>query len=117
MGFSRQEYWSGLPFPSPGNLPDPGIKPESPAFRAESLPSEPPGKPIFCDARMFFFHFFSKFRQFLFRLLLSFYVFPQYLCLYSVLLVCSGDLEYFLFAKEHITVSSLLSTSSQESLK
>ena len=39
MGFSRQEYWSGLPFPSPGDLPDPGIKPGSPALQAESLPS------------------------------------------------------------------------------
>ena len=45
MGFSRQEYWSGLPFPSPGDIPDPGIKPGSPALQADSLPSEPPGKP------------------------------------------------------------------------
>ena len=44
MGFSRQEYWSGLPLPSPGNLPNPGIEPESPALQADSLPSEPPGK-------------------------------------------------------------------------
>ena len=44
MGFSRQECWSGLPFPSPGDLPDPGIKPRSPALRADALPSEPPGK-------------------------------------------------------------------------
>ena len=43
VGFSRQEYWSGLPFPSPGNLPDPGIKPGSPALQADSLPSEPAG--------------------------------------------------------------------------
>ena len=45
MGFSRQEYWSGLPFPSPGDLPDPGIKPRSPTlqFQADTLPSEPPG--------------------------------------------------------------------------
>ena len=42
MGFSRQEYWSGLPFPSPGDLPDPGIKPRSPALQAEALTSEPP---------------------------------------------------------------------------
>ena len=42
MGFSRQEYWSGLPFPSPGALPDPGIKPRSPALRADTLTSEPP---------------------------------------------------------------------------
>ena len=42
MGFSRQEYWSGLPFPSPGDLPDPGIELGSPALQADSLPSEPP---------------------------------------------------------------------------
>ena len=41
MGFSRQEYWSGLPFPSPGDFPDPGIKPRSPALQADALPSEP----------------------------------------------------------------------------
>ena len=45
MGFSRQEYWSGLLFPFPGNLPDPGIRPESPELQANALPSEPPGKP------------------------------------------------------------------------
>ena len=44
MGSSRQECWSGLPFPSPGDLPDPGIKPGSPALQADALPSEPPGK-------------------------------------------------------------------------
>ena len=42
MGFSRQEYWSGVPFPSPGDLPDPGIEPKSPAMQADALPSEPP---------------------------------------------------------------------------
>ena len=47
MGFSRQEYWSGLPFPSPGHLPDPGIEPQSPALQAVSLLSEPPGKPLY----------------------------------------------------------------------
>ena len=41
MGFSRQGYWSGLPFPSPGDLPDPGIEPRSPASQADSLPTEP----------------------------------------------------------------------------
>ena len=44
MGFSRQECWSGLPFPSPGHLPDPGIEPGSPALEADALTSEPPGK-------------------------------------------------------------------------
>ena len=47
MGFSRQEYWSGLPFPSPGDLPDPGIEPRSPALQADALTSEPPGKLLF----------------------------------------------------------------------
>ena len=46
MGFSRHEYWSGLPFPSPGGLPDPGIEPGSPALRADTLPSAPAGKSI-----------------------------------------------------------------------
>ena len=45
MGFSRQEYWRGLPCPPPGDLPDPGIEPQSPALKADSLPTEPPGKP------------------------------------------------------------------------
>ena len=44
MGFSRQEYWSGVPFPSPGDLPDPGIEPRSPALQADALPSEPRGR-------------------------------------------------------------------------
>ena len=44
MGFSRQEYWSGLPFSSPGDLPNPGIEPGIPALEADALTSEPPGK-------------------------------------------------------------------------
>ena len=47
MGISRQEYWSGLPFPSPGDLPNRGIEPRSPTLRAATLLSEPPGKPKF----------------------------------------------------------------------
>ena len=42
LEFSRQEYWTGLPFPSPGDLPDPGIEPRSPALQTDTLPSEPP---------------------------------------------------------------------------
>ena len=45
MGFSEQEYWSGLPFPSPGDLPNPGIKPTSPALQADSLPLSHLGSP------------------------------------------------------------------------
>ena len=44
IGFPRQEYWQGLPFPSPGDLSDPGIEPGAPALQADSLLSEPPGK-------------------------------------------------------------------------
>ena len=47
MGFSRQEYWSGLPFPSPGDLPDPGMELRSPALAGGFFTSEPPGKPYF----------------------------------------------------------------------
>ena len=46
MGFSRQEYWSGLLCSPPGDLPDSGIEPRPPALQADSLPSEPPGKPM-----------------------------------------------------------------------
>ena len=46
MGFSRREYWRGLPCPPPGDILDPGIEPKSPALQADSLPSEPPGKPM-----------------------------------------------------------------------
>ena len=44
MGFPRPEYWSGLPFASPGDLPNPGMEPRSPTLQADSFPSEPPGK-------------------------------------------------------------------------
>ena len=46
MGFFRQEYQSGLPFPSPGDLPDPGMEPVSPALQVDSLPAKPSGKPL-----------------------------------------------------------------------
>ena len=51
MEFSRQEYWNGLSFPLPGDLPDSGIKLGSSALQADSLPSEPPGKPL-CSEKM-----------------------------------------------------------------
>ena len=46
IGFPRQEYWSVLPFPSPGDLPNPGFEPRSPVLQADSLPSQPPGKDL-----------------------------------------------------------------------
>ena len=48
MEFSRQKYWNRLPFPSPGDLPDPGIEPWSPTLQADALPSEPPVKTLLC---------------------------------------------------------------------
>ena len=50
--FSREEDWSGLPFPSPGDLPNPGIEPGSPALQADALLSEPPGKPYYSAIRL-----------------------------------------------------------------
>ena len=55
MRFSRQEYWSWLPFPFQGDLPNPGIEPGSPALKADSLPTEPPGKPILYYITLFSF--------------------------------------------------------------
>ena len=52
MGFSRQEYWNGLPFPSSGDLPNPGIEPRSPALQVDALTSERPGKPIKVDPNL-----------------------------------------------------------------
>ena len=54
MGFFRQEYWSGLPFPSPGDLPNPGIELRSLALHVDYLPSEPPGK-LDTDIYIYFF--------------------------------------------------------------
>ena len=59
MGFSRQEYCSGLPFPSPGDLPDQGIKPGSPSLQADALTSEPPGKPLLQKFAQIHVHRFS----------------------------------------------------------
>ena len=65
MVFSRQEYWSGLPFPSPGDLPDPGIEPGSPAFQVDALTSEPPGKPIIINIYLYILVFMFLFSKFL----------------------------------------------------
>ena len=53
MGFSRQEYWGELPFPSPGDLPDPGIESMSPALQADALTSQPPGKRLYLETIFF----------------------------------------------------------------
>ena len=73
MGFSRQEYWSGLPFPSPGDLPDPGIESGSPALQADSLPTELRGQPWYIinylkiwqhNTKMFYHHPISMGQEF-----------------------------------------------------
>ena len=56
IGFSRQQCWSGLPFPSPGDLPDPGLEPGSPTLQADTLPSESPGKPVLYNKTLLFIH-------------------------------------------------------------
>ena len=63
MEFSRQEYSSGLAFLSPGDLPDPGIEPGSPALQADALPSEPPGKPNSCICGQLIFDKGAKYIQ------------------------------------------------------
>ena len=70
MEFSRQEYWMGLPFPSPGDLPNPGIEPRSPSVQADALPAEPPGKPL---------TYAVKFKE---------YIICMCLCVYMCMCVC-----------------------------
>ena len=72
MEFSRQEYWSGLPFPSPGDFPNPGIEPGSPALQADALPSEPPGKTSLVPAgKPIYIYISTLFRFFSYRSLQS----------------------------------------------
>ena len=61
MGLSRQEYWSGLSFPSPEDLSNPGIEPRSPALQADSLPAEPQGKPLCFKGKWFLCNVLSKY--------------------------------------------------------
>ena len=76
MGFSRQEYWSGLPFPSPGNLPDPGIELRSPTLQSDALTSEPPGKPTCVLTKLTFLHPLGYIHS-CWPSTLSWYCFPQ----------------------------------------
>ena len=69
MGFSRQEYWSGLPFPSPGDLPNPGIKPGSPVLQAEALTSEPPYFHLNkCSAKLLSIQYGKVYREIYYKL-------------------------------------------------
>ena len=71
MGFSSQDYWSGLPFPSPGDLSDPGIERGSPTLPANALPSEPPGKPhsVSKHSQTFFVGYIFTFNSSFFKLI------------------------------------------------
>ena len=69
VGFSRQEYWNGLPFPSPGDLPQPGIEPGSPALQVDFLPSKPPGKSI----SILFYYYYLFIYLFIFNLLVFYF--------------------------------------------
>ena len=91
MEFPRPEYWSGQPFPSPGDLPNPGIKPRSPALQTDSLPAEPPGNPMKMESKSNFppktkelWFFLLMLVYFCTRdLLFSFWHFPSPLGLFS----------------------------------
>ena len=89
MGFSRQEYWSGLPFPSPGDLPDPGIEPRSSALQSDSLPSEPPGKFFFGNKSYEITRVFKLYMQRLIKIC--------HICIYKCVHVCAAKLIYFNF--------------------
>ena len=94
QGFSRQVYWSGLPCPHPGDLPNPGIEPRSPALQADSIPTEPPGKPKdhhipFQKPHKFFFFNISEATRFM--------------CIERRVLLCAAmrmDLEGILLREE-----------------
>ena len=86
MGFFREEYWSGLPFPSPGDLPNPGIEAGSPTLQADSLPSEPLGK---CN--LFKDYFIDGHLRFLFKILTS----PNSALTRTLVQICYIHISYF----------------------
>ena len=109
MGFSRQEYWSGLPFPSPGDLPNPGIEPRSPALQAYSLPSKPLDLPrnfIFISSSSFFFFFFCCTGFSLLHGLFSSCSEQGYSVGAVCRLHCSGFSSFRLWALQHVCFSS-----------
>ena len=96
MGFSRQEYWSGLPFPSPGDLPDPGVEPRSPALEADALTSEPPGKPR------------RKLRNFLIWVFVIFLTLCLVVVFFMFILLCVFR-SFWIFGGDVLCVSEILS--------
>ena len=89
MEFSRQEYWSGLPCPSSGDITSPGVKPKSPALQADSLTSEPPGKPIYVN---YIFIFPSPFPSLPFIQMITFHLSHSGFFFFSHLTVDFKDL-------------------------
>ena len=110
MEFSRQEYWSGLPFPSPGYLPDPGIEPGSPTLQADALSSEPPGKPflvlVWANYRLLDvllkiekipFHLYYAEDFIMIRYWILANIFHTYWDDHNNFLLCTFDVNYFYF--------------------
>ena len=101
MRFSRQEYWSGLPFPSPGDLPNPGIEPGSPALQTDALPSEPPGKPFLTEHSKNSSYLDQNSPQYCYRGLLS--------CSVSNSVKFSSEFRCSLTGGKHLQVSTVQS--------
>ena len=110
MEFSRQEYWSGLPFPSPGYLPDPGIEPGSPTLQADALSSEPPGKPflvlvctnyrlldVLLKIEKIPFHLYYAEDFIMIRYWILANIFHAYWDDHNNFLLCTFDVNYFYF--------------------
>ena len=100
MGFSRQEYWSGLSFPSPADLPDPGIEPGSPALQADTLQSEPPGNPQLLLLLLFHENVLNVVRWFFYISL------DNHFCLHSFNVVYFNQFSYSLHSmnKSHLVM-------------
>ena len=101
LEFSRQEYWNGLPFPSPGHLPNPGIKPGSPSLQADVLRSEPPGNPYIYTILpnreiyiLFLFPHLSPSTQILFKISLTCLLVS---CVFILFFLCFPLSFFFIF--------------------
>ena len=117
MGFSRQDYWSGWPFPFLGNLPDPGIEPGSPALQAGSLPTELPGKPLLFSKVNYKWNFIKSLLQSFPFWFCQNPVFYQFIwqrefafCWYQKFGFLFKTLESFLYWKNIFTFKGLLFT-------
>ena len=103
MGFSRQEYWSGLPFPSPGDLPDPGMEPGSPALQAGSLLSEPAGKPC-----LQFMHIYLKLPLPSLLILSLFSITQIFVCSLTHSIICTGLLLHAKYCSRYLNKIQIL---------